>query len=98
MPVSKILINLQFKKRNGQYNQQQIGEYNCNPAGPQSPHRGASLQNSWSSVVSNNAAAMNHTGVDCDVNSVDYGQPPPGHTQHQQVKKLFLRQHSKKYP
>ena len=41
---------------------------------------------------------MNHTGVDCDVNSVDYGQPPPGHAQHQQVKKLFLRQHSKKYP
>ena len=33
---------------------------------------------------------MNHTGVECDVNPINYGQPPPGlnaqqHQQQQQV-------------
>ena len=60
-----------------------MGESSCNQ-GPQSPLGGASLQNSWGSVASSNAL-INHTGVECDVNTINYGQPPPGHTQHQQV-------------
>ena len=76
---------MSISKRNGQYNQQQISE-NTGSQGPQSPLGGASLQNSWSSVASNNALGSQHTGAECDVNSINYGQPPPGHTQqHQQV-------------
>ena len=77
-------------KRTGQYNQQQIAENNCHQ-GPQSPIGGGSMQNSWSSVASNNTS-VNHTGAECDVNSINYGQPPPGHTQHQQVNNEYRDQ------
>ena len=69
--------------RNGQFNQQQIGENICNQVGPQSP---LGVQNSsWSSIASNNTL-INHSGVECDVNTINYGQPPPGLNaqQHQQ--------------
>ena len=45
------------------------------------------MQNaSWSNMASNNPMMNHGTGVDCDVNPMAYGQPPPGLTtqQHQQ--------------
>ena len=76
-----------FPDRNSQFNQVQLGENSSSQGGPQSPLGGGVMQNSsWSNMASNNPMMNHAAGIDCDVNSMAYGQPPPGLTaqQHQQ--------------
>ena len=76
-----------FSHRNSQFNQVQLCENSSSQGGPQSPLGGGVMQNaSWSNMASNNPMMNHGTGVDCDVNPMAYGQPPPGLTtqQHQQ--------------
>ena len=49
----------------------------------QSPPAGGALHNNWGSVSSNNVGP-GHSGIESELSSVNYGQPPPSHTAQQQ--------------
>ena len=76
-----------FFSRDSHFHPTNIGDNNSSQGGPQSPLGGGGLQNSsWSNISSNNTMMNHNSGVECDVNTMNYGQPPPGIStqQHQQ--------------